>query len=354
MADVMDVRQYQGFCRVDWVGGTTDLWPIYCHMGSARVINMAIPVAMNVDVSRTKGPFSLKISSVDMGKSSTHTSLASLNKDLEKETKVNPLRWIHRVIARCMEIAGVKDGAWAVKIKSDAPPGSGLGGSSVLGVTLAHAIFDFAGVDKSKLDPWFLHQMVMNLESAEIEKPAGEQDYIPALFGGLISFYLSADRKKVDKYPDKIGESLADRSALIHTGKPHHSGINNWDVFKKYHEGNETVRGAMHDVRLLAEEMHDYLMKGDVERFIKSINKEWEFRKKLSRTFDAPVLKQAWDFAKKEGAIARKACGAGGGGSLLVVFESSKARDKALTKKLPKTWTWIPLALQTKALFDGV
>ncbi len=347
------VKRYRGFCRVDWVGGTTDMWPLYCHMNSARVINMAIPVAMNVEISLEQGrPFSLKVLSEDLGKKSTHKSLAQLNKDVLKSVKENPLRWIHRVLARSFELANVEQGAWEVRTKSDAPPGSGLGGSSVLGVTLAKAVFDFAGVEGTvKKDPWFLHQLVMNLEAAEIEKPAGEQDYIPALFGGLISFRLSADKKEVTKYSSKLGEELGNRSALIHTGKPHHSGINNWDVFKSFHEGNKTVRTALEGVRDLAEEMNEYLLNEDIEAFVMAINKEWNLRKKLSKTFDAPVLQEAWSFAKKQGALARKACGAGGGGSLLVVFPDSETRDNALLESLPRSWTWIPLGCESKGLY---
>jgi D-glycero-alpha-D-manno-heptose-7-phosphate kinase len=274
-----------------------------------------------------------------------------LNKDILKTTKQNPLRWIHRVITRAMEVAGVTDGAWEFVTKSDAPPGSGLGGSSVLGVTLAKAVFDLSG--KENVDPWYLHELVMNLEAAEIEKPAGEQDYIPAIFGGLISFQLSAEGKKVERYADNIGEELANRTALIHTGKPHHSGINNWDVFKKFHEGNKSVRSALAGVKDLAEEMHANLTKGDTKAFVKNINKEWVFRMKLSKTFDAPVLRKAWDLAKKEGAIARKACGAGGGGSLLLVFPDQDTRDKALEKELPKAWMWIPLVFESDGLFEG-
>jgi D-glycero-alpha-D-manno-heptose-7-phosphate kinase len=344
-------KRYRGFCRVDWVGGTTDMWPLYCHMDHARVINMATSITMNVEISLEKSAkFSLSIFSKDLSKKSQHKSFADLNKDILKSSKQNPLRWVQRVVTRAMEIAKVETGAWSIVTQSDAPPGSGLGGSSVLGVTLAKAVFDFAGLN---MDPWDLHQMVYSLESAEIEKPAGEQDYIPALFGGFLSFNLNAHSKVVSHYPAELGVELASRSALIHTGKPHHSGINNWDVFKKFHEGNKSVRKALFDVRDLAEEMHEYLLKGNVEAFVKAINKEWAFRKKLSKTFDAPVLQQAWNFAKKEGAIARKACGAGGGGSLLVVFKNSEARDDALLVKPPKNWIWLPLDLEEQGLYPS-
>src|SRR5688572_19183534 len=99
-------ERYRGFCRVDWVGGTTDMWPLYCHMSQARVINMAIPVTMNVDISLEQSEkFSVEIFSEDLRKKSTHNNLEAMNKDILKTTKQNPLRWLHRVAARAFEIA---------------------------------------------------------------------------------------------------------------------------------------------------------------------------------------------------------------------------------------------------------
>jgi hypothetical protein len=44
--------------------------------------------------------------------------------------------------------------------------------------------------------------------------------------------------------------------------------------------------------------------------------------------------------------------GAGGGGSLLLVFPNQKIRDLALEKTLPKKdWIWIPLSCETQGLF---
>lgn len=352
----IEVRKYIGHCRVDWVGGTTDLWPFYCHLGSARVINMAIPVNINLEISyEPSKKFSLKVESLDLKTRSQHSSLSVLAGDIKRTTKQNPLRWVHRLCYYSFQKLGLSTGTWTLSLKSDAPPGSGLGGSSVLGATLIKAIHDMSGNSENEnlvTDPWKIHAFNFNLEAAEIEKPAGEQDALPALFGGLLSCSFSAETKKVSRYSNHLGVELANRSALIHTGKPHHSGINNWDVFKKYHEGNKKVRAALEGIRDLAEEMHAYLEKEDVESFVKAVNKEWALRKKLSNTFDVPVLRQAWSFAQKSGAIARKACGAGGGGSLLLVFPNQKTRDLALEKTLPKKdWIWIPLSCETQGLF---
>ena len=345
------LKSYTSFCRVDFVGGTTDLWPLYCHLGSARVINMAIPVTVNLKIEfEPSSKFSLTVVSGDLNCRSHHNSLASVEKDLHKTTKQNPLRWLQRLAFATLKKLDLSTGYWNLELNCDAPPGSGLGGSSVIAATVVKAIHDRA---EKNIEPIELHNFIINLEAAEIEKPAGEQDSVPALWGGLVSFKLSADAKVVTKYPTSVGRNLGARSALIHTGKPHHSGINNWDVFKKYHEGNKSVRSALAGIRDLAEEMHLDLEKKDLDGFIEKINLEWNLRKKLSATFDVPVLRQAWQFGKKYGAVARKACGAGGGGALLLVFPSQAIRDEALTKTLPdKNWLWIKLSCEDRGLFE--
>ncbi len=349
---IIEEKTLTGYCRVDFVGGTTDLWPLYCHLNRIRVINMAIPVSSQVTVEFESSPyFLLQIESKELNCKSIHKSLQAIEKDLLKDTKKNPLRWLQRLALLAFQKSGKSTGIWKIKVRSDAPPGSGLGGSSTLGITVLKLMLEMLGVPEA--NPWVLHQMLYFVEAAEIEKPAGEQDSVPALFGGLLSFTLSAHERSVEHYPNEIARSLAGRCALIHTGKPHHSGINNWDVFKKYHDGNKSVQKALKSISELADEMHDCLVENKLEKFIGLINKEWEFRKKLSKTFDVPVLRQAWTFAKSKGAVARKACGAGGGGSLLVVFKNKDLRDKAIMSSLPKKeWIWIPLACVESGLYE--
>ena len=106
----------------------------------------------------------------------------------------------------------------------------------------------------------------------------------------------------------------------------------------------------MRSIQELSDRMDLCLKQNKLDEFVRLINNEWDFRKKLSNTFDVPVLRQAWAFGKKQGAVSRKACGAGGGGALLLMFKNKTARDRAVAQKLPsKDWQWISLA----AVDDG-
>ena len=113
-------------------------------------------------------------------------------------------------------------------------------------------------------------------------------------------------------------------------------------MFTAFHEGNKKVRSALKEIQVLSKAMGRALDNEDFSLVSHLINEEWEARQRLSPAISAPVLDRAWDFAKKQGAVARKACGAGGGGCLLVMFESPEAKERAMRTKLPnKAWDWL-------------
>jgi len=335
-------------CRVDLSGGTLDLWPLYLYMGGLELVNMAIQVRAQVKISYEKSskPFhTITIISHDLKKQARYGSLAKLNYSLNQSSLQNPLRWINRLVAYELGKNSHSFGNWEIECQSVAPPGSGLGGSSVLGVAIARGLRKVLGTYK-KQNPlqaaWNIQQSVRDLECIEIEHPAGEQDYVPALFGGLLIFKLGVLEKSVEKLPKKLSHKLARNMALIYTGKPHHSGLNNWSVFFFFYEGERKVRKELETIHSISAQVAKNLRAGKTSRIPDLVNQEWQARKRLSPAMDAKVLSQAWDFAKSKGAIARKACGAGGGGSMLLFFENEQQKTRALETTLPNPlWRWL-------------
>jgi D-glycero-alpha-D-manno-heptose-7-phosphate kinase len=328
-------------CRVDFSGGTADLWPLYLHLGNLELVHMAIQTFTEAKVSTTRSKRGLKITlcSQDLGCEKTFQSREHLQKSLTQSTKENPLRWVCRLVNAGLSGSDFT-GSIRVETRSDCPPGSGLGGSSVLGVAVAKGLQK--ALRSKDLGPWHLQQWIRDLECIEIEHPAGDQDYVPALFGGLLVFHLGPNSRAIEKLPSELATEIGSRSALLYTGKPHHSGINNWQVFKAFHEGNKKVRSALFEIRDLSSQLASELRESNLKNFATRINDEWELRQQLSKAVQSDALSEAWTFAKRRGAIARKACGAGGGGSLLVVFPNAKAKTEALKHALPHAgWMWL-------------
>lgn len=330
-------------CRIDLAGGTLDLWPLYLYFGQLELVNMAINTKAYCEIKITPSKeFQISIESKDLTTKSEFHSLNELALSLEKSTSENPLRWINRLTLHFLKNAGVnKNLKVTIKTWSETPPGSGLGGSSVMGIAVAKA-FQKTFPKKISKDPWFIQQTVRDLEAVEIEHPAGDQDYIPALFGGLLVVKLGPHHRSIKKISPSIETKIKSRIAILYTGKPHHSGINNWEIFRAYHDGDTQLKNLLKDIHQISTKLAGNLENKKLDNFAQLINQEWELRRKLGSSVDAPVLTEAWEWAKTLGAEARKGCGAGGGGSIFFVFKNKADRDKALkTAPIRKEWAWL-------------
>lgn len=89
---------------------------------------MAIPVSSQVTVEFESSPyFLLQIESKELNCKSIHKSLQAIEKDLLKDTKKNPLRWLQRLALLAFQKVEKAPEIGRSKRRSDAPPGSGLG-----------------------------------------------------------------------------------------------------------------------------------------------------------------------------------------------------------------------------------
>lgn len=348
----------QAPCRIDLSGGTVDLWPLYLFYPEGLSLNnMALELYANAQVTfEPSNKFQITIESRDLKKKRKHSSLAALDRSVAKQVKDNPLRWVERVAAYFFAKWNLTEGSWTLTTWSEVPPGSGLGGSSTLGVAIGAVIAKAASREKEIIDnPWSYQQTIRDLEGIEIEHPAGDQDYVPAIFGGLLSFHLGLNRRDVTRHSDERAEDISSRLALIYTGKPHHSGINNWQVYKAFIEKKASVRKALGEIQSISQKMSVDIEKGNTKAWIKGIGEEWASRQRLSKAVDAPVLQKAAKWAKTLGAVSVKACGAGGGGCLLVVFPDANKRDRALaTPVASRDWRWMKVACAPKGILDAL
>ncbi len=345
-------------CRIDLSGGTLDLWPIYLNFEQGLVLNhMALRLYAHARIKVKHGNgFKLKITSKDYDCSRSYRSLDELRDSLTETTGQHPLRWLARVSYYFLQNSGWDQGHFELQTSSEVPPGSGLGGSSTLGVAMGVAWCKAIGKEEFvKKDPWLLQKILRDLESVEIAHPAGDQDYVPALFGGLITFHMGPALSEVRRHPYSFAKKMARHMALIYTGKPHHSGINNWSVYKSYIDGKKSVRDAIENIHFVSCKMLESLVSGNLTAIGRHINDEWKYRQKLGSKVNAPVLKEAQKWAKTKGATAFKACGAGGGGSLLVFFEKEEDRDEFVKLPSPKKdWIIYPVLCSKEGALNDV
>ena len=288
--------------RVDLAGGTLDLWPLHVLHPGTNTVNVAIGLFASCRVRR--GGEGFRVRAMDGAFDRSAPAAAGLLDE--------PRTALVGSILEALEISPPLE----VELATDVPFGSGIGGSSALTVALLGALERLSPRDLSGVDRV---DFVRDVETRVLGKPAGVQDYYPALAGGLhtIAFRPGATRaRRADVDPRAWGR----RMTLFDTGASHSSGMNNWEILRSRLEGDARVARELESVRLAAEAMAAAASAMDFAAMGAALAAEWSARRRLAPVVSTPLIERAIDAAREAGAWGGKACGAGGGG--FVVFLS--------------------------------
>jgi D-glycero-alpha-D-manno-heptose-7-phosphate kinase len=294
--------------RIDLAGGTLDIWPISVLVDRAVTVNLAVdlPATIRLSALREKR---VSIVSRDRGRRVTRRL------PLTPAAVSGPLSWLLRLVAAFEPRRGL-----TLVSRAEAPAGAGLGGSSALGIAAAAALDRFAGAGLSRSA---LLRRVMNVETTELGVPTGNQDYLAALHGGLAAYHHEADGTRREKIPVPAG--LQQRLVLAYTGQPRHSGFSNWEMFRRYVDGEPATVRRMQAIARIARELADALRAGDLDAVGKLIGEEGRLRYRLAPSVATPALLRAGRAARRAGALGVKVCGAGGGGCLAAFTRAGRA-----------------------------
>src|SRR5438045_5829248 len=205
--------------RADLAGGTLDLWPIYLFHPGSRTVNVAISYYAESEVCET-GDGAIEVHLTDQQYRQRYESLKDVAADPKAALIYRALEHFH--------LSNVQ-----ITTRTDAPRGSGLGGSSALAITLVRALSELAGNALEGDDLIFL---VRDLETRLLGVPAGIQDYYPPVFGGLGSLHLNPGKPARHPLQTPIHD-LSAHMLLHYTGIAHFSGTNNWELYKRQLDG---------------------------------------------------------------------------------------------------------------------
>lgn len=287
--------------RIDFAGGTLDIWPLYLFHHGAVTVNAAINLYAAAKLIMRKDK-KIIIESQDQGKKIEASSIKKLSavKGLELIVELikfySPNQGFH-LITDCA-----------------APAGSGIGGSSSLNIALNGALNYFTGSRYSKKK---ILTIAKNIEARVIGVPTGDQDYYPALYGGVSIIHLKDEGVMREELKVNIKE-LEKRLVLCFTGKPRASGTNNWYIMKKHIDGDKALYQKMESIKQNALKMGQAIAKNRFDMAGKLLNDEWNNRKRLSKNVSTPKIEKIIKTALQKGALGAKVCGAGGGGCLVL------------------------------------
>ncbi len=270
--------------RVDFAGSTLDIWPLYLFHPGAVTLNAAISLyASCIIETHPAGDSRIKLVSRDIKREESFASFAAL---------VKAKRYRLPLLAEIAKFFHPQ-GGFTLTTDSEAPAGAGIGGSSAMAVAICAALDRFTGAGKSKVD--WIH-ISRDAEAIVINVPTGTQDHYPPAFGG-------------------------------DTGKPRQHGINNWEVFKAQIGGKLAVQNSLERISEVAQEMRLAFEKPDWAEAGRLMREEWSFRKRNLPTISTKTIDRVIDSARRNGALAGKVCGAGGGGCVVLLIEPD-SRDR--------------------------
>jgi len=209
------------------------------------------------------------------------------------------------------------EGGFEIETNSESPAGAGISGSSALMIATTAALARFTG---KKLDREQIRVIAQNVEAQLIKVPTGCQDYYPALYGGVSAIHLDPDG--IHHAAVRVAaEELDRRFVLVYTGAPRKSGINNWEVFKAHINGDKKIFHNFERIGEIARAMHHALSLADWTQAAKLLREEWKLRKTNAPGISTPMIEKLVAVALRQGALAAKVCGAGGGGCVVFLTE---------------------------------
>ncbi len=301
--------------RIGIAGGGTDVEP-YASMKGGAVFNTTINRYAYCTITPTND-HSMSIHSTDYGKFEAPLDGGPLALDGNMD-----------LIKAVTNYFNITDG-FRMFLQSEAPPGSGLGGSSTVIVSIIAAICEWQGI---KLTSMEMARLAYKLEREDIGLKGGKQDQFAAVFGGfnLMKFNkhgVNVNRVKID---DDTKNELQYSSLLCYTGNPRESAKIIESQVEKFNKGqNEEALDKSVEIAL---SMTAALERGDIVTAGELLDESWIYKKQFSSKISNPQIDALYEAAKDEGAIGGKVSGAGGGGFMYFICKYD--RKYSVAKRL--------------------
>jgi len=196
----------------------------------------------------------------------------------------------------------------------DAPPGSGLGTSSTLVVSIIGAFTEWLSLPLGEYD---IANLAYSIEREDLKLEGGKQDQYAATFGGFNFMEFYSDNKVIVnplRVKSRTLNELSRNIVLYYTETSRQSS----DIIKMQQENvknkNSKSLEAMHKIKEQAILMKEALLRNDLDEIGRILNIGWEYKKNMAKGISTQLFEDVYNSAINAGAIGGKISGAGGGG----------------------------------------
>lgn len=319
--------------RLGLAGGGTDVSP-YCDEHGGAVLNVTIDLyAYTVIEPTDDGRVCFMAPDID----------GCFEAAAEEVMEIADPMILHRSVYR--RIVGQFNGGRPLPCRittfCDAPPGSGLGTSSTMVVSLLKAFTEWLNLPFGEYE---IAHLAFEIERQDAGLGGGRQDQYAATFGGVnfIEFQPSGgvivNPLRVKNW---ILSEMETSLILFNTGVSRSSAriIQEQSDNLTRHRG--TTLEAMHAIKADAFRMKEYLLKGDFVQYAACMRESWDAKKQLAHNVSNDHIDSVVEAALGAGALAGKVSGAGGGGFVTFMVPPEKRVDvlRALSRQDGRTMT---------------
>lgn len=287
-------------CRVDFAGGTLDIWPLGVLHPGAVTVNVAIDLAVVAALAPRAAGYVVE--------SDGERFAAASGAELAARAGT-------ALVGRVVEALALPP--CAITTSSRSPRGAGLGASSALTVALLAAA-ELAQGGTLGEDPLPRARLARDLEARLMGLPTGLQDHLPAQVGGALALEHRLGGERLHRLAVDL-DALGAHLAVAYSGQSHFSAGANWSVIRRRLDGDPDIVGRLDRIRDAASSLPAALERGDWRAAGETMAAEWEARRGLSSEVSTPRLEALLAAAGERGAWGGKACGAGGGGCVAVL-----------------------------------
>lgn len=207
-------------------------------------------------------------------------------------------------------------------LRSNAPPGSGLGSSSAMMVALTGLLAEHYRIG---LGGYRVAELAYAIEREDLGITGGMQDQYAATFGGF-NFIEFNDRVLVNplRVRDEIARELELSLLLCFTGITRDSARVIEDQTRRAAARAVDTLDGLRAQKELAVAMKAALLTGELDEFGALLGEAWTQKKRMSPIISNDRIDELYELALAHGAMGGKLTGAGGGGYILFFCDFTK------------------------------